>query len=252
MTRLAIIGGSGLTRLKNLEITRREVARTPYGELSGPLVFGHICGHEVVFLARHGQGHTIPPHLVNYRANIYALKAAGISHVIAVAAVGAIDPRLEPASLVVPDQIIDYTYSREHTFFDEDNRPVTHIDFTQPYCADMRKVLQDAARELDMPLSAGATYAATQGPRFESAAEVDRLERDGAHLVGMTGMPETALAKELGLCYAALAVIANPAAGRGAADISLREIEETLEQGMQKVRTLLERAIPIAAERILL
>jgi 5'-methylthioadenosine phosphorylase/5'-methylthioinosine phosphorylase len=251
VTRLAIIGGSGLTRLKNLEITRREVARTPYGELSGPLVYGNICGHEVVFLARHGQGHTIPPHLVNYRANIYALKTAGITHVIAVAAVGAIDRALEPAALVIPDQIIDYTYSREHTFFDEDNRPVTHIDFTYPYCSDMRQVLQDAASELKIALTAGATYAATQGPRFESAAEVDRLERDGAHVVGMTGMPETALAKELGLCYAALAVVANPAAGRGPADISLREIEETLEQGMRKVRTLLERAIPIAAERIL-
>jgi 5'-methylthioadenosine phosphorylase/5'-methylthioinosine phosphorylase len=187
---------------------------------------------------------------VNYRANIYALKAAGITHVIAVAAVGAIDRALEPAALVIPDQIIDYTYSREHTFFDEDNRPVTHIDFTYPYCEDMRQMLQGAAGELGMALTTGATYAATQGPRFETAAEVERLERDGAHVVGMTGMPETALAKELGLCYAALAVVANPAAGRGPADISLREIEKTLEQGMRKVRTLLERAIPIAAERI--
>jgi 5'-methylthioinosine phosphorylase len=246
MTRLAVIGGSGLTNLKNLEITRREVVRTPWGDPSGALTFGHLGGHEVVFLARHGYGHTIPPHLVNYRANLWALHQAKVSTVIAVNAVGAIDTTMVPASLAVPNQIVDYTYSRAQTFFDGTDRPVTHIDFTHPYCEELRLVLVEGARSVGIDVRPAATYAATQGPRFETAAEIDRIERDGAHMVGMTGMPEAALARELGLCYAALAVIANPAAGRGPSDISLKEIERTLEEGMVKVRAVLERAIPMA------
>lgn len=248
MTQLAIIGGSGLTRLEGLEITQRRVARTPYGELSGPLVFGRLRGREVVFLARHGPRHTIPPHLVNYRANLWALRDAGVSHVIAVAAVGAVAD-LPPAAIVIPDQIIDYTYGRAHTFFDEDFAPVTHIDFTRPYCPRLREVLLEAAGRSGVAARDGATYAATQGPRFESAAEIDRLERDGAHIVGMTGMPETALARELGLCYATVAVVANAAAGRGP-DLDLHQIERTLEAGMAKVRQLLGTAIGLVLERL--
>jgi 5'-deoxy-5'-methylthioadenosine phosphorylase len=246
MKLLAVIGGSGLTNLKNLEITRREVVRTPWGDPSGALTFGRLGGHEVVFLARHGYGHTIPPHLVNYRANLWALHQAGVSTVIAVNAVGAIDTSMVAASLAIPDQIIDYTYSRAQTFFDGVDRPVTHIDFTHPYCGKLREALLSAAVSAGIEARSAATYAATQGPRFETAAEIDRLDRDGAHMVGMTGMPEAALARELGLCYAAVAVIANPAAGRGPSDISLKEIERTLEEGMVKVRTLLEQAIPLA------
>jgi len=250
MTRLAIIGGSGLTSLANLEITKREVSRTPYGELSGPLVYGNLTGQEVVFLARHGHAHTIPPHLVNYRANLWALREAGISHVIAVAAVGGIPEKFVPGSIVFPDQIIDYTYSRAHTIFDEGLLSVTHIDFTEPYCDELRMVLIAAASKAGIAVIPEATYAATQGPRFETAAEIDRLERDGAHVVGMTGMPETVLARELGLCYATIAVVANAAAGRGAIKLDLTMIEETLEQGMCGVRSLLGRAIPIAVENL--
>jgi 5'-methylthioinosine phosphorylase len=250
MTRLAVIGGSGLTNLKNLEITRREVVRTPWGDPSGALTFGNLGGHEVVFLARHGYGHTIPPHLVNYRANLWALREAGVTTLIAVNAVGAIDTSMLPASLAIPDQIIDYTYSRAQTFFDGTDRPVTHIDFTHPYCEVLREVLLEAARAAGVEGRPKGTYAATQGPRFETAAEIDRIERDGADLVGMTGMPEAALARELELCYAAIAVIANPAAGRGPSDISLKEIERTLEEGMVKVRAVLEQAIPLAVQRL--
>ncbi|HEC25895.1 MAG TPA: S-methyl-5'-thioinosine phosphorylase [Gammaproteobacteria bacterium] len=250
MTRLAIIGGSGLTSLAHLEITKREVSRTPYGELSGPLIYGNLNGQEVVFLARHGYAHTIPPHLVNYRANLWALKEAGISHIIAVAAVGGIPEKFVPTSIVFPDQIIDYTYSRAHTIFDEDHLTVTHIDFTEPYCEELRTVLIDAATRADIAVIPEATYAATQGPRFETAAEIDRLERDGAHVVGMTGMPETVLARELGLCYATIAVVANAAAGRGAAKLDITTIEETLEQGMCRVRGLLGMAIPIAVDSL--
>jgi 5'-deoxy-5'-methylthioadenosine phosphorylase len=244
MSTLAIIGGSGLTQLENLAITDRHVARTPFGEPSGALVYGTVGGGEVIFLARHGHGHTIPPHVVNYRANLWALHEAGVRTVIAVAAVGAIDRNLQPSDLVLPDQIIDYTYSRAHTFFNGQNEPVTHVDFTQPYCEELRGELASAAKAAGIPLGTRATYAATQGPRFETVAEIDRLERDGAHIVGMTGMPEAALARELGLCYATVAVIANPAAGRAPGIISLSEVERALSVGMANVRALLERVIP--------
>lgn len=244
MQLVAIIGGSGLTKLQNLEITRREVLRTPFGEPSAPLVFGHLGGQQAVFLARHGHGHTIPPHEVNYRANIWALKEVGASHVIAVNAVGGITSAMVSGGLVLPDQIIDYTYGRNHTFFGNEQKAVTHVDFTFPYCEELRQSLIVAANRARLSVSPKGTYAATQGPRFESIAEIRRLERDGADIVGMTGMPETSLARELSLCYACIAVVANPAAGKAAGTISLKEIERTLESGMEKVRSLLERVLP--------
>jgi len=247
-TAAAIIGGSGLTDLKNLRITRREVMRTPYGEPSAPLVYGSLAGREVVFLPRHGAGHTIPPHEVNYRANIWALKHTGVERVIAVNAVGGIGPGyLEAAQLVIPDQILDYTYGREHTFFGSEARQVTHVDFTEPYCAELRQLLIEACGQAGLGHVARGTYGATQGPRFESAAEIRRMERDGADIVGMTGMPEAALARELELCYASVAVVVNPAAGKARGPISLKEIETNLETGMARVRQLLERVIPLIA-----
>ena len=245
MADLAIIGGTGLTSLKNLEIERREVMHTPYGEPSGPLVHGLLCGKQVVFLPRHGTAHTIPPHEVNYRANLWALHHIGITKVIAVAAVGGITPAMTPASLIIPNQIIDYTWSRQHTFFQGDLNQVTHVDFTEPYCAELRATLLQAGRAADIPLHDGATYGATQGPRLETAAEIDRLERDGCDIVGMTGMPEAALARELELCYAACAVCANWAAGRGDAQISMEDIDRNLKIGMDQLRHLLEQVIPM-------
>lgn len=249
MTAAAIIGGSGLTALKNLNITRREVMRTPYGEPSAPLVYGELAGQEVVFLPRHGAGHTIPPHQVNYRANIWALKRTGATRIIAVNAVGGITPGfLNSDQLVFPDQIVDYTYDREHTFFGNDQQQVTHVDFSDPYCAELRKLLVDAARQSKLSYVDRGTYGATQGPRFETAAEIRRMERDGVDIVGMTGMPEAGLARELGFCYASVAVVVNPAAGKASGPISLKEIEKNLETGMARVRVLLERAIPLIAK----
>ena len=246
MTTVAIIGGSGLTNLNNLRITRREVIRTPFGEPSAPMVFGQLSGREAVFLPRHGPGHTIPPHEVNYRANMWALKQTGVSQVIAVNAVGGISPEyLASGTLVIPDQIIDYTYGREHTFFGSEHKKVTHVDFTYPYCDELRAILIEAATRAKLDAMARGTYGATQGPRFESAAEIRRLERDGADIVGMTGMPEAGLARELELCYASISMVVNPAAGKAKGTISLREIEMNLEAGMAKVRALLEQAIPL-------
>ena len=251
MALLGIIGGSGLTKLKNLEIIERRVLRTPYGEPSAPLVYGHLGGQKILFLPRHGAGHTIPPHKVNYQANLWALKECGVTHVVAVAAVGAIAKHLLSlsANLVFPDQIIDYTYGRAHTYFG-DTKQVTHVDFTHPYCESLRQILLDASKRSGIPAATQATYAATQGPRFETTAEIRRLERDGADIVGMTGMPEAGLARELGLCYATIAVIANPAAGKVEGEISLKQIEKNLELGMERVRALLEQVIPLLFQTV--
>jgi 5'-deoxy-5'-methylthioadenosine phosphorylase len=243
MVDLAILGGTGLTALQNLEIVRRTVVATPFGEPSAALTFGKLGGTEVVFLARHGDAHTIPPHRVNYRANLWALREAGCRQVISVCAVGGIREDIVPGTFVIPDQIIDYTWSRAHTFFDQDLEDVTHVDFTRPYCEALRAALIAAADRAGIDIIRGATYGATQGPRLESAAEIDRLERDGCHIVGMTGMPEAALARELELCYAACAVCANPAAGRGGEVIEMGAILATIERAMVRVRTLLEQVI---------
>lgn len=233
---LAIIGGTGLTSLDGLQITRKEMVHTPWGEPSGPITHGTLNGIRVAFLARHGYHHTIPPHEVNYRANIYALREVGIEKVVAVAAVGGIAPGLAPGSLVITDQIIDYTWGRGHTFFEGKLDEVVHVDFTSPYDGPLRDALIAAAARARVTCAASGTYGVTQGPRLESAAEIDRLERDGCDVVGMTGMPEAALAREVGLAYAHCAVVANPAAGRGDGVITMQQIREQLETGMEQVK----------------
>ncbi|HLB15416.1 MAG TPA: S-methyl-5'-thioinosine phosphorylase [Burkholderiales bacterium] len=239
---LAIIGGSGLTQLASLEVTSRKAARTPYGEPSGALTFGKLRGRDVAFLARHGYGHTIPPHEVNYRANIWALREEGAAEIVSVASVGGIRADLGPGTLVIPHQIIDYTWGRRSTFFEGGDVPVSHVDFTRPYSEPLRQKLLAAARASGEPLLDGAVYAATQGPRLETAAEIDRLERDGADVVGMTGMPEAALARELDLPYAAIAVVVNHAAGRGESrtGIRLERIEQMLHSTIGRARRIVE------------
>lgn len=239
---LAIIGGSGLTQLANLDVSHREVMRTPFGDPSGALTFGRIGGQAVVFLARHGYGHTIPPHLVNYRANLWALvHGAKATRIVSVASVGGIRHDLVPGSLVNPHQIIDYTWGRASTFFEGGVNQVVHVDFTHPYDEALRAELMRAAEAAGEPLQEGAVYAATQGPRLETAAEVNRLERDGADVVGMTGMPEAALARELEVPYAALCVVANWAAGRADSSdgIHFERIEEILQSAMFRVRNVI-------------
>jgi 5'-methylthioinosine phosphorylase len=238
---LAILGGSGLSRLAGLEGIRHAEVRTPYGDPSALLAFGRIGGRGVVFLARHGEGHTIAPHQINYRANVWALKEAGAKEIVSVATVGGILPEFGPGALVVPDQILDYTWGRASTFFEGPGAKVTHIDFTEPYSALLRSRILAAAAACGEVVATRAVYATTQGPRLETAAEIARLERDGAGLVGMTGMPEAALAREAALEYAALAVVANHAAGKGesAHSISLERIEVVLERAMKRVRRIL-------------
>ncbi|CAE6499753.1 S-methyl-5'-thioinosine phosphorylase [Nitrosomonas nitrosa] len=244
---LAIIGGSGMTKLPCLEISHRQIVRTPYGEPSGPLTFGKIRDHEIVFLARHGHGHTIPPHAVNYRANLWALHLFKPKRVIAVVSVGGIRSDLSPGKIVVPNQIIDYTYGRKFTYFDNTDRPITYTDFTYPFCSRARDYLFKAAKLANEVVIDGGVYAVTQGPRLETAAEVNRLEQDGADMIGMTGMPEAVLARELGLSYAAIAAVANHAAGRGASmrAIPLEEVYAVLDKAMESVRNILEHLVII-------
>jgi 5'-methylthioadenosine phosphorylase len=242
---LAIIGGSGLTTLSNLDVSHREVVRTPYGEPSGAVVFGQICGQPAMFLPRHGYGHTIAPHMVNYRANLWALHHHKATGIISVASVGGIRDDLQPGEIVVPTQIIDYTWGRKSTYFEGNGTPVTHVDFTEPYDRDLCRRIVEAAAALGIEIKVGGVYAATQGPRLESAAEINRFERDGADLVGMTGMPEAVLARELGLPYAAINVVANHAAGRGSSanGIHFESLEHVLQQAMGQVKAIIEKLV---------
>ena len=239
---LAIIGGRGLTQLTNLQITHQQVMRTPYGEPSGAFLFGMLNQHEVIFLARHGYGHTIPPHLVNYRATLWALREQGANKIISVATVGGIRADLKPGVIVVPDQIMDYTHGRDATFFERRDKPFSNADFTFPYSIALRKQILRSAQTAQQPCADGGVYAATQGPRLDSIAEINRYERDGADMVGMTGMPETALAKELELDYAIIAVVANYAAGRGDSSegINMESVNAVAGAAMARVRSILE------------
>ena len=243
MNKIAIIGGTGLTSLAGVEITETREVETPYGSPSSALSFGTMGDKEIIFLPRHGNPHAIPPHKINYRANIHALKENGVKNIIAINAVGGITSEMHPERIVVPEQIIDYTYGRKHTFFEDKLDEVTHIDFTNPYSVDLREQLTSNPVILDLNVFVGGVYAATQGPRLETAAEVDKLEKDGCDIVGMTGMPETALARELNINYVCLSLVVNWAAGKSDEEITMAVIEKHLEDGMEKVKLLLEKFI---------
>jgi 5'-methylthioadenosine phosphorylase len=243
---LAIIGGSGLAKLANMAVLERKVVCTPYGVPSSPLSIGRIAAHKADFLARHGHGHTIPPHEINYRANLWALQHVGVQAVISVSSVGGIRPDLDPGTIVIPDQIIDYTHSRKNTFFETAfEKPVMHIDFTWRYSTRLRKLCLEAAGQCGQAVTDGGTYAATQGPRLETAAEICRLENDGADMVGMTGMPEASLARELELDYAVIGAVVNWAAGKATSGdrISQFEIEMSLTKVMARIRHILEQVV---------
>src|SRR5471030_578471 len=246
MTVYAIIGGTGLTQLDGLDIRQSLPMNTPYGAPSGEIQVGDYAGREVMFLARHGHPHRLPPHQVNYRANIWALKQAGAEAILAVNAVGGIHPDMGTGHFCVPHDLIDYTSGRQHTFFADDLEQVTHIDFSYPYSDALRGRLIAALTAAGYVFSDRGVYACTQGPRLETAAEITRLERDGCDIVGMTGMPEAALARELGLEYACLALVVNPAAGKSASVITMDDINRALSDGIDKVKATLARVLGAA------
>ena len=238
---LAIIGGTGVYRLAALEGAEAVQGDTPYGAPSGPVRVGRLAGRRVAFLARHGEGHSLPPHRVNYRANLWQLKALGARRVLAINTVGGITDRFGPRVLALPDQLIDYTWGRTSSFWDGEGGEVLHVDFGDPYTPSLRKAVHDAAARSGTALVDGGCYGATQGPRLETRAEIARMRRDGCDLVGMTGRPEAGLARELGLDYACLAEVANWAAGCGDdAEITLAEVLANVEAASAGLPGLLD------------
>lgn len=234
----AVIGGTQVTQLPNLERVRHENIRTPFGDPSGPVAIGTCAGREIAFLPRHGNPHALAPHRINYRANLWALKEVGGTQVLSIATSGGIREAFGPAVLVVPDQIIDYTHGREHTYFDGTNgEPVRHIDFTEPYSQAVRRRILDAVRSVGDQAFDGGCYGCFNGPRLETAAEIRKLASDGCDLVGQTSMPEATLAAELGLAYAAICPIVNHAAGIGDSkhQVSRAEITATRASVMERV-----------------
>lgn len=241
---LAIIGGSGLYNFEGLQEVERHALDTPFGKPSDAVVTGTFAGHRLAFLARHGESHSLPPHRVNYRANIWALHALGAQRVVGVNAVGGIREDMAPRTVVVPDQIIDYTHGRLSSFCDVEGAKVEHIDFSYPYDARLRGQLTAAAATAGIDCVDGGCYGATQGPRLETVAEIARMRRDGCELVGMTGMPEAVLARELAVPYACLALVANWAAGCGdEGEISIVEIFAHLEHATAKVAPIIARML---------
>lgn len=244
---LGLIGGTGLTEFdENCPTLELD---TPYGPPSAPLRVVAETPVRTVFLPRHGSPHRIPPHRVNYRANIWALREAGAAHVLAVSAVGGIARQCRPGTLVAPDQLIDYTWGREHTYSDSADVPLVHVDFTWPYEGPLREELLRAAREVNVDLLDGGCIGVCQGPRLESAAEVERARRDGCDMAGMTSLPEAALARELGLDYAGIAVISNFGAGITGERLSEENIAETLREPMERVRRLVRAVSERLARR---
>ena len=237
---LAVIGGTGVYRIAGLEWLETITAATPYGAPSGPIRVAEIAGKRVAFLARHGEGHTLPPHRINYRANLKALHQLGVRRVVAVNTVGGITEAYGPRVLAVPDQLIDYTWGRISTLSEELGSEVLHVDFGDPYTPSLRGQLLQACRQAAVTVVDGGCYGATQGPRLESKAEIRRLRHDGCDLVGMTGMPEAGLARELALSYASLCVVANWAAGCGGQDEEI-----TLEEVLANVESVSSALLPI-------
>ncbi len=238
-----IIGGSGLEKLAELQHKEAQSIHTPYGDPSEPIQLGELAGQRIAFLSRHGADHLLAPHEINYRANLWALKHIGVTHVIGIAAVGGISKTLAPGALCVADQIIDYTYGRAHTYSVGDKQSVNHIDFTQPYCTALRQQMITAAQQQKIAIQTQGVYGVTQGPRLETAAEIQRIRRDGCDLVGMTGMPEAALARELDLCYANISLVVNWAAGLSEGPITMADITNHLATGMQTMLQLVTACI---------
>jgi len=239
--RLAIIGGTGVYDPRILSDIRTEEVLTPYGDVT--MKVGTYAGQEVAFLPRHGAKHSVPPHLINYRANIWALRALGVQRVIATTAVGSLNPDMKPGDFVLADQFLDFTKGRASTFFDGGEAGVVHTDFTEPYCPELRGILREAAGELGITAHNGGTYVCTEGPRFESAAEIRMFAKLGGDLVGMTNVPEVVLAREAGLCYSTISMVTNFGAGISKTALTHEEVLEVMAENSEKLKSLIMKAL---------
>ncbi len=245
---IAIIGGSGLYSMQGLKSARTTVVKTPYGD-SPELIIGGLRGREIVFLPRHSKDHTIPPHLINYRANIWALHKLGVKRVFATTSCGSTNIRMRPGELALFTQFIDFTKCRPQTFYEGGKGGVVHVDVTEPYCPELRKILTNVARKLNLKIHHSAVYACTEGPRFETAAEIKVLQKMGSDLVGMTNVPECILARELEMCYAVVGVITNFAAGISKKKLTYTEVAEIMKGNIKRVRELVMEAISKSPKR---
>ncbi len=244
---IAVIGGSAATLPYGFVAKEARAHATPWGEPSAPVHSGRLHGVPALYLARHGEPHTIAPHRINYRANLRALADLGASHVVALNTVGGIADAAAPGTLWIPDQLIDYTSGREGSYHDGVLLPLDHVEFAEPFDEGMREVLLAAAEGAGVPVQAHGVYGCTQGPRLETAAEIERLRRDGCDLVGMTAMPEAALARELGLRYAMLAMVVNRAAGRSAEPITMASVRAQSALCLEQAFGVLDRLAALAA-----
>lgn len=238
---IGVIGGSGLYRIEGIVVKEEKKVSTPYGETSDAYRICEISGIKVVFLPRHGYPHHIAPHKINYRANIWGFKELGVERIISVSAVGGIKKGLVPGDIVVPDQIIDMTEGRESTFYDREE--IVHVDFTEPYCSELRTVILSAGKKAGIKLKKNATYICVNGPRLETAAEIKAFSILGADIVGMTGMPEASLSKELAICFAGIAVATNYAAGISKKKLTTTEVVKTMTESTEKIRLLLKETL---------
>jgi len=245
---IAIIGGSGLYSIGKLNNTKTTVVKTPYGD-SPELLLGRLHGREVVFLPRHSKGHTIPPHLINYRANLWALRKLGVKRVFATTSCGSTNIRMRPGELALFTQFIDFTKCRPQTFYEGGKGGVVHVDVTEPYCPELRKILTKVARKLNFKIHHSAVYACTEGPHFETAAEIRVLQKMGSDLVGMTNVPECILARELEMCYAVVGVITNFAAGISKKKLTYTEVAEMMKGNITCVRELVLEAVAQVPKR---
>lgn len=246
MQTLAIIGGTGLTEFTELSVIKvHDTLTTELGHPSSPIIEGILHGQRLLFLARHGHSHAVAPNKINYRANLLALQVLGADNIIAVNAVGGIHQDAIAGHISVPDQIIDYTQGRENTYFDGVFKPLDHIDFSHPYDEALRQKLIAilSKQKLEHGYSDFGTYGATQGPRLETIAEIKRLEIDGCDLVGMTGMPEAALARELSIPYASVCLVVNPAAGKSVTLITMDDIRHVITTGMEDIKSLISDCV---------
>ncbi|MBI4844417.1 MAG: S-methyl-5'-thioadenosine phosphorylase [Nitrospirae bacterium] len=241
MAKIGVIGGSGLYEIKGLTIKGSKTVMTPFGKPSDKYFTGRIGSNEVIFLPRHGSRHSIPPHLINYRANIWGFRKLGVSRIISVSAAGCIKKGLKPGDIVILSQVIDMTRNRKSTFYDG-KQGIVHIDFTEPYCPEMRKVLTRACVSSNIKLKDGGTYVAVEGPRLETAQEIKSFGKMGGDVVGMTGMPEAALAREAEICYSGLSVVANYAAGIKKKRLTVSEVMEAMREANDKIKDILKEA----------
>lgn len=244
MSKIGVIGGSGLYEIKGFTLKKKKTVSTPYGKPSAQYFSGEIDKTEVIFLPRHGRHHDIPPHMINYRANIWGFKKLGVDSILSISAVGGIKRGIKPGDIVISDQILDMTKNRESTFYDG-KEGVYHIDFTEPYCQQLRKVLLSAGRKIRIDLKNGGTYVAVEGPRLETASEIKSFGILGGDIVGMTGMPEASLARELEICYAGISVVANYAAGISKRKLTVAEVMEAMKDATEKIKRLLEKSLSL-------